>query len=61
MTKAKRQRYDTEEKREANRAYQRDYRAKNPDKARQWRLNYIMRTAARLQAAQAAAEGGAAK
>jgi len=54
-----RRRARTVEQREAYNAYQRDYRRRNPDKARQWQRDYIMRKAARLAAEQAAqARGG---
>lgn len=49
-----RRRARTDEQREAYNAYQRDYRRRNPDKARQWQRDYIMRKAARLAAEQAA-------
>lgn len=43
-------RFSTDAKREQYNAYQREYRRRNPDKARQWRDAYIMRKAARLAA-----------
>lgn len=45
-----RQRARTDEQREAYNAYQRAYRRRNPDKARQWQRDYIIRKAARLVA-----------
>lgn len=48
----------TEEQRQRWREYTRNYRRANPDKVRQWRLNYIKRKAARLLAEDAAGEGG---
>ena len=51
-----RRRVLTAEQREAYNAYQRDYRRRNPDKARLWQQNYILRKAARLAAEQAQAE-----
>lgn len=47
----------TEEQRARFNAYQRDYRRRNPDKARAWRESYIIRKAARLAAARAALGG----
>lgn len=48
------------EAREKRNAYMRRYRAEHPDKTRAWREAYIMRTAARLAAADPAhSEGGA--
>lgn len=47
-----------DERRQRNREYLRAYRAKNPERVRQWRHNYILRAAARLQA-EAEARGGA--
>lgn len=48
-----RRRARTAEQREAYNAYQREYRRRNPDKARQWQRDYIIRKAARLTAEQA--------
>lgn len=40
----------TPEQRQRNAAYVKAYRARNPDRVKQWRRNYIMAAAARLQA-----------
>ena len=49
-----RRRTRTVEQRERYNAYQREYRQRNPDKARRWQRDYIMRKAARLAVEQAA-------
>lgn len=40
----------TDEQKQRFYAYLRDYRAKNPDKVRKWREDYILRKAQRLLA-----------
>lgn len=40
----------SEEARAKWNAYQKEYRRKNPERARQWTHNYILKKAARLQA-----------
>lgn len=48
----------TDEQRQRYNAYQREYRQRNPDKARRWQQDYILRKAARLAAERGAALGG---
>ena len=50
-----RKRTYTPEQRAAQAAYLRRYRAKNPDRVKAWRRNYIIRAAQRMQAE---ADGG---
>ena len=47
----------TPEQRERNASYLRAYRARNPERVRAWRNNYILRKAARLLAEAEQAEG----
>lgn len=56
-----RRRARTVEQREAYNRYQREYRQRNPERARQWQHDYIIRRAARLvaeRAEQPVARGG---
>ena len=48
----------TDEAREHANAYRREYRKRNPERVKKWRADYIMRTAARLAAAQIGSDGG---
>lgn len=49
----------TDEQRQRWQEYTKCYRREHPEKVKQWRRNYIMRAAARLQAEQARQmEGG---
>lgn len=49
----------TDEQRQRNAAYLREYRKRNPDKVRAWRDRYVLKRAAKLQAEAEAERGGA--
>ena len=57
-TTTSRKRTYTDEQRQRNAAYLRQYRAAHPDKVKAWRRNYIIKAAQRLQAEGGVEHGG---